>query len=321
MILLIFLLFATSSATRVVGRWVGNPDNPIFPIEKLSWDMYTHIRYGDPLVSENGSAYCNKKDYQFQDILKKAHHHNVKIQWGCGIKDIHDVLWNPNKSYLRTNYLKSIGQAVNDCGVDGIEVDYEFGDSKYMNWGIVTPEESTHYSQFLADIKNSLGPDKLVSADVSIWGLAGGNYLLGFLPWVNATILNAGGFDFINTMSYHWNKDGNIWSWEKDGWFIDKWGIDRKRVNIGIPYFSELKSNGKIISEPTWTGLSPKCPNISPQQNICNGTVFVGKDMNKKLGTWIKAEGFGGVFPWSANYDTIQFNNSLIKWLMDGLNH
>ncbi len=304
---------------RVVGWWVGSTSDPTFPIEKFPWDKYTHLRHGQPITVENGTAYCNKTDYAFQRILKKAHRHSVKVQWAPGIQDIHDFLWNPQKSYLRTNYMKSIGNAVRECGVDGIEIDYEFQDSKYMNWGVVTPKESTHYSLFLADLKKNIGPHKVVSADVSIWGFAEGNYLLGILPWINASILNSGGFDFINTMSYHWNRNGNIWSWEKDGWFIDQWGIDRERVNIGIPYFSKNWSKGKLVGEPIWKTLALLCPNIAPEKNICNNITFVGKEMNKKLGSWVRKKGFGGVFPWAANYDTLQFNNSLISWLMAGL--
>ena len=320
------------SSFNMVGWWVGSADNPLFSIEQLNWDAYTHIRFGGPLHHLNGTVYCNKTDYTFQRVLKLAHSHDVKVQWGGGVEYIHDILWNPEKVYLRDNYINTIGDAVRECGADGIELDYEFGDSKHMDLGIVTYDESTHYSQFLADIKTSLGPGKIVSADVSIWGIAPGNWILGVLPWVNATMLNRGDFDFINTMSYHWNKNGDLWSWEKDAWFIDRWGIDRNRVNIGIPYFSMNwtkdfidKESGfrwgrKVYNEPTWGGLSPLCPNIDPKENVCDGVVFVGKDMNYRLGKWLQEEGFGGVFPWAANYDSYKNNNSLVNWLYRGIN-
>ena len=236
--MIFFNMIAIATSLRVVGWWLGSPDSSVFPIEKLNWDIYTHIRYGSPLHHPNGTVYCNKTDYDFQRVLKLAHSHDVKVQWGSGVPNIHDVLWNPNKTYLWDNYIDSIGEAVRECGADGIELDYEFQDSKYMKLGIVTPEESTHYSTFLSDIKQAIGSEKIVSADVSIWGIAPGNYLLGILPWINATMLNRGDFDFINTMSYHWSSSGNIWAWKKDRFFIDLWGIDRKKVNIGIPYYS-----------------------------------------------------------------------------------
>ena len=43
------------------------------------------------------------------------------------------------------------------------------------------------------------------------------------------------------------------------------------------------------------------------------------KNMNLELGKWIAGEGFGGVFPWTANYDSIEYNNSLVEWLYKGL--
>ena len=316
--LLLLFYLPICAAFDIVGWWLGSPNSTTFPIEKLHWDHYTHIRFGGPLNNPDGTVSCNKTDYDLQKVLKIAHSHNVKVQWGCGIQNIHDVLWNSSAVHLRDNYINTIGKAVHECGVDGIELDYEFGD--HMKLGIVTPEESTHYSQLLADIKTAIGSNKLVSADVSIWGIAPGNYLLGVLPWVNATMLNRGDFDFINTMSYHWNKDGNIWPWKKDAWFIDKWGINRNRVNIGIPYYSMNRTKDlKVYNEPTWGGLSPLCQNIDSNQNVCDDVVFVGKAMNYRLGKWVRNMGFRGVFPSAGNYDSIQYNNSLVDWVARGL--
>ena len=198
--------------------------------------------------------------------------------------NIASVLWDNNRK-LRNNYLNTISKAMKECEIDGIEVDYEFT-NRIKKLGIVSPKDSTMYSQFLADLKKSIGPDKIVAADVSIWGIGNGEWLLGVLPWINVTMLNNGDFDYINTMSYHWSRFGSLWAWKKDAFFIDLWGIDRSRVNIGIPYYSEefwLRKN----SEPTWNGLSRNCPNIDYSNNVCNNIVFVGKKMNYELGKWI----------------------------------
>ena len=40
--------------------------------------------------------------------------------------------------------------------------------------------------------------------------------------------------------------------------------------------------------------------------------------MNENIGKLVIENGFGGVFPWAANYDSIEFNNSLVKWLVKG---
>ena len=87
--------------------------------------------------------------------------------------------------------------------------------------------------------------------------------------------------------------------------------------NKGVPLLGGDVS-GKWLQETS--NLSPKCPNINPLQNTCNGTVFVGKDMNYRIGKFIKDNGFQGAFPWAANYDSIEYNNSLVQFLVKGMN-
>lgn len=317
-ILLLCIFFVHCVSFNISSWWVGDIKNPVFQIKQLNWNTYTHIHYGGPLFDSEGRTYCNKTDYNFKKIVKLAHKNNVKIMWGGGGMPLDEFLWNPKKKHIRDNYLKTIKQAMQDCHVDGISVDYEFSTIAKKQLGIITEEQSTHYSYWLKDLKRAVGKNKLVSADISIEGIGKGSWIFGVLPWINATMLNRGDFDYINTMSYHWSSCGSILAWEKDMFFIDLWGIDRKRVNLGIPYFS-TKFWQHSRAEPTWQTLSPKCPNIDPLQNTCNGTVFVGKQMNYELGKFIKNNGFRGAFPWAANYDSVEYNNSLVVWLFAGM--
>ena len=316
--ILLFLFIIQCMSINISSWWVGDMNNPTFQIEQLNWDAYTNIVYGGALFNREGMARCNKTDHNFKKFVDLAHKKGVKVMWGGGGMPVHDFLWNPEKKDMRDNYLKTIGKAVRECNVDGISIDYEFSSIAKEQIGIITPEQSTCYSHLLADLKKSIGKDKLVSADISIEGIGSENWILGVLPWINVTMLNRGDFDYVNTMSYHWSSCGSILAWEKDMFFIDLWGIDRKRVNLGLPYFS-TKFWQHSRSEPTWKGLSPSCPNIDPLQNTCNGTVFVGKQMNYELGKFIKKNGFRGAFPWAANYDSVEYNNSLITWLVAGL--
>ena len=320
---LLLLVIRNVKAQFNVSSWyVGDHDAPSFPLEKIRWDIYTHIYNTGLVVDPDGSAHCNHSDPFTQKLITMAHQHNTKVLTGLGDFNIHQALWQPELYGSQTiTFFSTIHTAIHDCDWDGIEVDYEWSDTKWGKLGIIPGKASTHYTEFLSKLKKTIGPNKTVSADISIQGIGKGEYWLGVLPWVNVTMLNRGDFDFINTMSYHWNKDGNIWSWKKDAWFIDQWGIDRKRVNIGIPYYSMNRTKDlKIYNEPTWGGLSQICPNIGLKENECDGVVFVGKDMNYRLGKWLREEGFGGVFPWAANYDSCWNNNSLVDWLYRGIN-
>jgi len=273
--------------------WVGDTDTHALK-------HYTHIHYRDPHVSQDGYASCNTSDIPF---INQAHQYNVSVLWGGGL----NILGNDT---YKANYLQSIGQAVRDCHIDGIEIDYEFQNHV---WGIVTPSQSTAYSEFLWKIKQAISPG-LVVADIMIWGMAPGNYILGVLPWINASYLNSGKIDYVNTMSYHWNEHGNIWAWEKDIYFLTKiWKYDPQRINLGVPYYTKKQTS--------WNTLSKHCPNIDPHTNICNDQVFVGKQMNKDIGKLARKHNLRGVFPWCMTYDSYTHNNTLITWLIDGYSH
>ena len=177
------------------------------------------------------------------------------------------------------------------------------------------------YTDFLADVKSHI-PNRIVSADIGVWGCCdpADGYPLGVLPWVNVTKFNAGAFDFVNAMSYHRPKTLNIERWVEDAFFIEKiWEFNLSKVNLGIPYFSVNSSYFKINSEPTWANYSHYCPNMPEEQNTCNGITFVGKDLNYAIGYSAVELGFGGVFPWTINYDSFENNNTLINYLYSGI--
>ena len=300
----LLFLFQITSARRVIGWYNGIPDfrNEVFP-----WDMYTHIRYGGPVVTKAGYASCNHTE--MDAFVEEAHAHNVS------------VLWAPNiaADFVRDHsipraYFHTIGAAVKECNIDGIEVDYEFSDAPL---GVVSHEASNAYSHFLATLQRTI--QKPVGACVSLPGLAPGNWLLGWLPWVNATMLNRGDIAWVSTMSYHWNPEGDIFAWKKDVWvLLDVWGIHPERINLGVPLFSKEWREGKLVGEPSWASLSTHCPNVDPSVNVCNATVFVGKNMMTLIGELARRRHLGGLFPWELSYDSYEANNTLVPFLLKG---
>jgi hypothetical protein len=121
-------------------------------------------------------------------------------------------------------------------------------------------------------------------------------------------------------MSYHAPTDCSIDAWKRDGFILSElWGLPKDRINLGIGYFFFNTSKLKVLGEPLWSGLSPLCPNIEPHVCSCAGIPIISKQQNYDLGKWATQEGFRGFFPWAANYDTSDRNNSLIEWLGRGI--
>ncbi len=316
MILSFFLSLACGF--DMVGWYVGNN---AMPPQSFPFSIYTHAVVGSPLVSENGTATCNTSDTtlkQFVELAKK-YQPKRKIIWRDGIPpdNIWPILSNASWAKYKDAYLKSIGQAVKDCGVDGIEFDYECPNTPLGRAGIVSREEATNFTELMVLVKASIGSDKQIGCDMGVWGVTRGSYPVMFEPWVNVSMVKAGAIDYINTMSYHYPAfPGEIFPWEKDGFILTKiWGLPKDKINIGLPYFFH---NGS--KEPLWSDLSPLCPDIDPKAIRCAGILVISKEDNFLIGEYIRKNGFRGAFPWAADYDSLEFNNTLAEWLFRGLN-
>jgi len=160
----------------------------------------------------------------------------------------------------------------------------------------------------------------------SIWG-HGNVYPLGLLtPWVDKAIFTANKNLFVNTMSYHYPRSCSIGAWKRDGWVTHTvWGIPKAQINLGIGYYSynitasPRKIDPIVGGEPSWNTLSQACPSLSPEVCVCQGINFASKAMNREIAAYVKAQGFRGLFPWAANYDSPVATESLAVWLGKGL--
>lgn len=301
---------------RIVGWYNGDQAG----ITNIPWDKYTHIVTGTPIQYSNGSIACNHNDTITQTIVELAHENNRVVQWRNSVDVIQGVFNRSAKEY-RDNFFNSLLSAMDDCNIDGIEFDFEWHYRFLDKIGIVLPKYADMYTDFLANVKSQI-PNRIVSADIGVWGCCDltDGYPLGITPWINATKFNAGAFDFVNSMSYHHPKNLSIDRWFIDAVIMDKlWKFNLSNVNLGVPYFSVNSSFFKINSEPTWASYSHYCPNMPDEQNICNGITFVGKELNYMIGYVSVELGFGGVFPWTLNYDSFENNNTLIDYLYNGI--
>jgi hypothetical protein len=267
--------------TSVVGWYLEQT-----PLRNFPWSCYTHLHAYGPSVDPDGFASCNTSNTPMLNLINETHNHGKKFVWDIGM-NLHPILWE-NQTKKKINYIATIGKAMEKCNIDGIESDYEWGDTDWGKTGIIPALMSTKYTEFLASIKRNIAPHREVSADISVWGIAKGEWLLGVYPWVNVSMLNSGQIDYVNTMSYHHAPRGEIWPWKKDGLFLHTfWGMDKARVNIGIPYYN------------------------------VNGNAMITKKTNQQLGEWVKENGWRGTFVFAATYDN--YTDPLVYSLCEGL--
>lgn len=330
-------------AFDVVGWYVGdNLTN--WPMDKINWDVYSTLRLGEVKLLENGTAVgCDMSNKALVEALKHARLHGKTVTLGatfghCKWKDT-----NATTIQYCQNFLKSLGPAVRSCGpnIAGMEFDHEGDDERGpfnldpSHWGqagIVSREEATWFTQLMDDMQKSMGGNYTVSEDLGVWGfgaawLEGDEYPLNLLtPWVDVKIMKANPNLFVNTMSYHWTKDCDIRPWKRDAFVVNKlWGIPKAQINIGIGFYTMNHTGvpGELPwvahGEPTWHSLSPHCPDVAEDVCECQGIYFSSKKECMQVGQMVKEEGFRGVFPWAANYDTMDPSNSMIRYVGMGL--
>jgi len=294
---------------------------------------------------ENGTATgCNMDNKAFVEVLRLARLHGKTVTLAAAFGNCKWKDTNATTRQYCQNYLKSLGPAVRSCGpnIAGMEFDHEGDDesgpfginSKYWGQaGIVSKEEATWFTQLMDNMQKSMGGNYTVSEDIGVWGFGGldnkgAEFPLSLLtPWVDAKIIKANPNLFVNTMSYHWPSDcSTIKPWKRDAFVVHElWGIPKSQINIGLGFYSKNHTGvpGELPwhshGEPTWTTLSERCPNVPENVCECEGVYFQSKSACKQVGQLVKEEGFRGVFPWAANYDSRDPRNSLIHYVGIGL--
>ena len=327
--LFMMIIISIAHSFDVIGWFVTGStvcDEMITP-DTFPYNFYTHIVVSNPIVDKNGTATCDTSDMILKRFVQLAKVYGKKIIWNDGLQ--RDIIWhillNDSWAQYKTNYLSSIGTAVKECMVDGIEFDYECPDTIAGRAGVVSNYEATKYTEFLENVKTAIGTNKTVGADMGIFGVTPGSYPFMLSPWLNVSMIQKNtGIDYINIMSYHSNNNLFPWSnssesifpWKKDAYILTEiWGFPANKINIGIPYYSY----NKTYNEPLWCQLSEQCPNIDPNSTTCAGIHIVSKEQNLEIAQYVKNNNFRGVFPWAANYDSLTYNNTMAEWVHKGL--
>jgi len=161
---MLFSLLSISSilSFNMVGWYLGNQSG----ISNIQFDKLTHIVTGFPNQLSNGTVLCNKNDTTTQEIVQRAHANNTKVQWRFTMPNFTDYMFNNQAKDIKTNYFNSINEAMDNCNIDGVELDFEWVDTPY-HLGLIPPKAANTYTEFLLDLKNTLN-NKIVSADIGV---------------------------------------------------------------------------------------------------------------------------------------------------------
>jgi hypothetical protein len=223
--LLLTTLYVFTAAYDIIGWYIQNSGcNNKMNITTFPFEHYTHVVTSSPIVLENGTAICNTTDTFLQAFVARANLYKSKLMWRDGMpaENLRNVILNDSWVIYKNNYLNSINYAVTLCNVSGIEFDYE-----PIN-GFVTEEHQLKYSTFLASMKIVLGEAKQIGACMGVPSF----FPLMVRSRINVSMVNAGGIDYVNVMSYHYSNE--LMPWKVDAFVLTKlWGILHSLTRFG----------------------------------------------------------------------------------------
>lgn len=283
---------AAASKFKVVGylpSWQGN-------VNDIQFTKLTHINYAFILPTTSGGfKTLENPGNKLQSLVTKAHANNVKVLvsvggWGAANNTAFAAFSATAKG--RTAFTNNVISLVNQYGLDGIDIDWEYpdGGSNPANYALLMQQLST-------EMHNR---GKLLSAAVISDG--------------GASILNSvfGYVDFLNLMAY--DGDGaNHSSYDLAVKSLNYWinrGLPAAKANLGVPFYgrNSADTNGDGDEVPYNTILSQ---GGSPNSDTFNGIGYNGIPTMKKKTNLAFDRTAGGMMIWELSEDATGANSLL----------
>jgi len=284
------LLLATGAQNsfasfKVIGyfpSWQGS-------VSAIQFSKVTHINYAFLLPNANGSLQAIDNASKLQSLVSSGHSAGVKVcisvgGWNNG-DDSAFVSLAGNSTY-RTAFVNNLVNFVNQYGLDGVDIDWEYPDSSTQN------NYATLMSQ-LASAMHSRG--KLLTAAVIASGSTGDSILssvFSSVDWLNIMDYdNTGG---VGQSTYQSAIDSfNYW--------VSTRGLTASKAMLGVPFYSDPSDYA------FWDLLQL---GASPTADSWNGEGYNGIPTIQQKTSLALSRG-GGIMIWELSEDATGANSLL----------
>ncbi|MFI7597518.1 glycosyl hydrolase family 18 protein [Actinoplanes sp. NPDC049681] len=282
----------TSEAAVLPGnfRSVGYMPSWAGSVTGIQYSKLTHINYAFALPNGNGTLQPIENTSKLSQLVSLGHQNNVKVSlaiggWNDGNDSGFESLASSSGS--RTTFVTSVMSVVNQYGLDGIDIDWEYPDPG---------TSGTNYTALMQQLGTALhNQGKLLTAAVvSEGGTADGVQpaVFGVVDWLNIMAYDGG--------SPHANYDWSINS-------VDFWkgrGLPASKAVLGVPFYSRpgYKTFAQIVAtNPAFANQD--CATISGVNECYNGLPTI-----RRKTQWAMANA-GGIMNWELSQDATGANS------------
>ena len=237
----------TAPAFNVVGyfpSWQGS-------VSAIQFTKVTHINYAFLLPNSNGSLQAIDNASKLQSLVSSGHNAGVKVcisvgGWNNG-DDSAFVSLAGNSSY-RTAFVNNIVSFINQYGLDGVDIDWEYPSSS---------SESSNYATLMSQLASAMhSRGKLLTAAVIAYGSTG--------DYISSGVFSS--VDWLNIMDYDNTSGVGQSTYASAGSAFDYWvtsrGLPAAKAMLGVPFYSDpsdysfaqLLSMGASANSDSWNG-------------------------------------------------------------------
>ncbi|MBQ1023604.1 glycosyl hydrolase family 18 protein [Micromonospora sp. C95] len=258
--------------------WTGN-------VNSVQYQKLTHINYAFVLPNSNGTLRPVENPSKLTSLVSLARANNVKVSiaiggWNDGDDSAFEAL--AANAGTRTTFVNSVVNFVNQYGLDGVDMDWEYPDPG---------ASANNFSLLMSQLSNALRPQgKLLTAAV----VAEGYYRDG----VPTSVFNH--VDFLNIMAYDGGSPHANYDWSINA--VNGWkarGLPASKAILGVPFYSRPG----YYTYTQLVGMDPAnanrdCTTVGGAQQCYNGVPTV-----KRKTQWAMANA-GGMMNWELTQDT-----------------
>jgi chitinase len=267
-------------------------------VSSVQWQYLTHVNYAFALPNSNGSLQPIENTAKLSSLVSTAHSHNVKVLlsiggWNDGNDSAFESL--AGNSTARTNFVNASVNVMNQYGLDGIDIDWEYPDSG---------ASATNYQNLMNQLCSAMhSRGKLCTAAVVAQGSQGSG--------VNSAVF--GYVDYLQIMAYDANNaNHSTYAYAESS--LNYWlnrGLPPAKAVLGVPFYA--RPSWAAYSALLAAGCSSTANSCTYQgaANYYNGTTLIGQKRTLALNLG------GGIMNWELSQD-VNDSRSLLRAMAGG---
>lgn len=279
----VLLLSAQTFAQfKVVGympSWAGS-------VSAIQYSKLTHINYAFALPTSTGGLQPIENPSKLSSLVSSGHANGVKVLiaiggWNNGDDGAFESL-AANATY-RTNFVNTVMNFVNQYGLDGVDMDWEYPDAG---------ASANNYLTLMTQLSTALhNQGKLLTA--AVVGTGGASILSGVFNVV----------DFLNLMAYDYNSyEHSTYTYASQS--LTYWkgrGLPASKAILGVPFYAR----------PSWNSYATLLANgASPNSDYFGSDYYNGLPTIRNKTNLAYDQG-GGIMMWELSQDATGANSLL----------